>query len=388
MKRIAVPARPDWEDTARRLGFAHHERYWTDDACYLFQRSAIETLLRPAVDELWHMALEVVERASRDDEVLATIGVPAAAWDGVRQSWRRGDPSLVTRFDLAFDGAAPPKLHECNGDTPGALYEAAVFQWLWFEDQMAHGHLPQGGDQFNRLHDALVEAFGRMPQATPIHFAASARNAEDRVWALYLADCARQARREAAALDIEAIGIDGAGGLTDLEDRPIRCLVKAYRWQLLLQEPFAGALGGPAAPAAIEPLWKLVLASKGALVWLWRMFPGHPNLLPCWFEGEAAAAPAACAVKPLFSIKGHNVLLRDPALPGGRAETAGPYGAEGRIVQALHYLPRFDRSGVPVWATVGAWIVGGRPEGIGVLEAPAPIIQDHASRFVPHAVVN
>ncbi len=33
----------------------------------------------------------------------------------------------------------PAKLHECNGDTPGTLFESAVFQWIWLEDQLAAG---------------------------------------------------------------------------------------------------------------------------------------------------------------------------------------------------------------------------------------------------------
>jgi glutathionylspermidine synthase len=37
---------------------------------------------------------------------------------------------LYGRFDLAYRGDGPPKLLEYNADTPTALFEAAVVQWI------------------------------------------------------------------------------------------------------------------------------------------------------------------------------------------------------------------------------------------------------------------
>jgi glutathionylspermidine synthase len=133
-------------------------------------------------------------------------------------------------------------------------------------------------------------------------------------------------------------------------------------------------------------LWKLVLASKGILVWLWRLFPGHPNLLPAWFCDDPAAPTDDCVIKPLFSIKGCNVTLRDRTLPAGGLSTPGPYGREGWVVQALHRLPTFARSTHTRHASVTSWIVAGRPEAVGILESDGPIIFDDYSRFVPHVV--
>ena len=64
-------------------------------------------------------------------------------------------------------------------------------------------------------------------------------------------------------------------------------------------------------------LRKLVLASKGILAWLWRLFPNHPDLFPALFSDEPATPTDNCVIKPLFSIKGYNVTLRDPSPPGG-----------------------------------------------------------------------
>ena len=392
MKRLPIAPRPGWQRLADRLGFRNHTYvdgdYWCDDAYFQLSPEAIERDLRPAVNELWGMCLEIVDRASHDDEILRSLGIPELGWDALCRSWRDSAPSICTRFDFAYGGEGPPKLHECNADAPGALFESSVFQWVWLEEQVEHGRLPQGCDQFNRLHDALVEAFAALPADRMIHVAASSRNVEDQIWARYLRDCAHQARQHTDLLDIEAIGLDRNGSLTDLDDRPIDCLIKAYRWEHLLRERFGPSLALVTAPTMIEPLWKLVLSSKGLLVWLWRLFPGHPNLLACWFAGDRDAAPGdRYVVKPLFSIKGYNVSLRDPSLAGGGVSTSGPYGREGHVIQALHRVAQFRGPEGDRHASVLGWIVGGKAEGIGVMECDGPIIHDEASRFVPHVVM-
>ena len=80
--------------------------------------------------------------------------------------------------------------------------------------------------------------------------------------------------------------------------------------------------------------------------------------------------------------------LFDPLLPGGGIATPGPCGREGHVVQALHRLARFPGAGGDCHASLLGWIVGGRAEGIGVVEADGPIIHDPTSRFVPHVVVH
>ncbi|MCC7275274.1 MAG: glutathionylspermidine synthase family protein [Alphaproteobacteria bacterium] len=392
MRRIPVAPRPGWRQLAARLGFRHHTTalgaYWCEEACFQFDVAEIESDLRPAIEAVWSLCLAVMERASRDDEILSSLGIPEAGWDPLRESWERRDPTLCTRFDFAYGDGGPPKLHECNADAPGVLYESAAFQWIWLEDRLDHGVIAREGDQFNRIHQALVEAFAGLPSPRqPIHFTASRLNIEDQVWAAYLRDCAHQAGRPTGFVATEEIGVDRRGRLCDLDARLITHLVKAYRWELLLREEFGPHIAGAGAPMVLEPLWKLVLSSKGILVWLWRLFPDHPNLLPCWFEDEPAAPTGRCVVKPLFSVKGRNIRLCDPTLPGGRVSTSGPYGREGHVVQALHRLATFARPGGESHASVTGWIVAGRAEGIGVLESDGPVIDDETCRFVPHVVL-
>jgi len=80
--------------------------------------------------------------------------------------------------------------------------------------------------------------------------------------------------------------------------------------------------------------------------------------------------------KPLLSREGANVTIH----AGGRTIAAdGEYGAEGRIYQAYAPIPRFGDD----YVTIGSWIVGDEPAGIGMREDASPITRN-TSRFVPH----
>lgn len=394
MRRIPVPPRPGWQKLADDLGFVTHSMlggpYWWEEHCYALDAGAIARHVDAATVALDAMCRELVGRAASDDEILRSLRIPEPWWEHVATSWRRGEPDLLARFDLVYDGTGDAQMLEVNADTPGMSFEAGLFQWMWLEDALAAGHLPPGSDQHNRLHTELVDAFRRIAAGHDLlHFSASRHNVEDGVAIDYLRDCAQQAGCATELVAIEDLGVDDAERLTDLQDRVVTALVKVYRWALLIREPFAGTLAGPAAPAVIEPCWKLILSSKGAMAWLWRMFPGHPNLLPTWFADDPDAAPGAEYVsKPLRSVKGANVRVVARHLPGGTAESDGPYGDEPRIVQTYRPLPVFhDERGGVHHAQLGAWTVAGRPAGIGVVEGDEPIITQMTSRFLPHVLV-
>ena len=111
---------------------------------------------------------------------------------------------------------------------------------------------------------------------------------------------------------------------------------------------------------------------------LWRLFPGHPNLLAASLDERDMQG--AYAAKPTLSREGANVALRD----GGRlvAETGGPYGAARRVYQER--APLFQAEGGQ-HAVLGSWIVGGTAAGIIVREDRGPIITN-ASQVLPHLV--
>lgn len=385
MRRHAVPPRPDWRRIAEANGFHFHtldgEPYWDESAYYAFTLRQIEDDLEAPTAELHSLCLAFVARAVEDERILARLRIPAHAWDAVRRSWRGGDGSLYGRFDLAYDGVGPAKLLEYNADTPTSLYETGAFQWLWLEDMLARARLPVGADQFNSLHDKLVAQLARFGRGR-LYLTCLGGSPEDRGTVAYLEDLALQAGLDPCFVALERIGLDGQGRFVDEAGHPIERLFKLYPWEWMFGDAFGQALG--AAPTRfIEPPWKAILSNKGLLPFLWKMAPGHPNLLPAYFEDDPRKAQLgpSFAKKPLLSREGANVLLVADAAVVARDE--GPYGAEGYVRQALAPLYRTAAGGT---AVIGSWIVGDEPAGIGLREADGPITTNR-SRFMPHAIV-
>ena len=118
----------------------------------------------------------------------------------------------------------------------------------------------------------------------------------------------------------------------------------------------------------------MVLSNKGILPILWELFPDHPNLLPAYFEPGRIAGDYV--QKPLLSREGANVTIHRQ---GAVLAAEGEYGAEGFVYQAYAPIPRYGSD----YATVGAWIVGDEPAGIGIREDET-LITRNTSRFVPH----
>ncbi|MCW1412751.1 glutathionylspermidine synthase family protein [Rhizobium sp. 1AS11] len=384
MKRITLPARPDWLDKARAVGFGFHvmygEPYWLDDAAYTFTLDEIEMQIEEPSQELHDMCMDLVDDIVRSEESLDRLAIPEDLRDVVQRSWQRRDRHLYGRFDLAYDGTGPVKLLEYNADTPTSVFETAYFQFNWLTDQVALGILPKDADQYNSLQESLVEAFEQFSKEPIFHFAAMTDNEEDRGTTVYLMDCAVQAGHRVELLDIREIGIDAQGRYTDLQDRVIDRCFKLYPWEFMLREPFARNLVR-SGDVFVEPAWKAVLSNKGLLPLLWQRHPNHPNLLASYFADDPAASSLSDYVrKPLLSREGENVtIFRD-----GRELISAPgdYGDEGFIVQA--YAPLFESDGG--FAVLGSWIVGDRACGLAVREDRSRITAN-LSRFVPHVIV-
>lgn len=386
MQRVPVAERVDWKETAREHGFEFHtiggDPYWDESAYYRFGLRQIEDDLEGPAEEIEQMCFAVVDRAVGDEAILSRLGIPRAFWDYVAKSWRNKEKNLYGRLDFSYGGDGPAKLLEYNADTPTSLYEAAVFQWVWLEQALERGLVPKGCDQFNAIHERLVEALSLFGIAGPLHLAGALQSAEDKGTVAYIEDCARQARLETVVLDMEEIGIDPLGRFTDHDERIIRTLFKLYPWEWMMAEAFGQHIPG-SGTQFIEPAWKAILSNKGLLVLLWELAEGHPNLLPAYFEGDARAASLGGAFvrKPLLSREGNNVeLVRDGAIA---EEKPGPYGGAGRIVQAFHPLPEFDGN----YPMVGCWMIASGAAGIGVREDRS-LITGNDARFVPHVIRN
>jgi glutathionylspermidine synthase len=385
MQRIVCPERDDWQSTADACGFDFHtidgERYWDERGYYAFTLEEIEREIEGPTGEIDAMCLELVGRAVDDEEYLARLKIPQAYWPLISESWHRDEGSLYGRLDLNFDGSGPAKLLEYNADTPTSIFEAAVFQWTWLEQAIERQIIPNAADQFNSVHERLIERWKKLGDGRHLHLTGTTANAEDAGTLAYLEDTAAQAGLMTTLIDIENIGWREAGGFVDLDNRDIELAFKLYPWEWMFRDAF-GAKLLEAPTCWIEPPWKAVLSNKGILPLLWHMFPGHPNLLPAFFEDDPRAAElgASFVRKPLYSREGANVELISEGV--AVAAQQGPYGAEGFIRQALATLQPFARQ----YPVLGSWLVDHTPCGLSVREDENPIT-GNSSRFLPHAIL-
>jgi glutathionylspermidine synthase len=384
MQRIPCPERADWRALAEKVGFVYHTiddaPYWNETAYYAFTLEEIERDLEAPTAALDAMCRELVARAIADERIMRRLAIPPAYWNWIAASFKRGQPSLYGRFDLRYDGQSPAKLLEYNADTPTAVFETAVFQWLWLEQAVERQIVPREADQYNSLHERLIAGWQEIGRGRRLHLAGTLDDPEDRGTLAYLEDCARQAglaTRMVAMSDIGRL----PNGFVDLQNEPIALAFKLYPWEWMMREQFGAYL--PGAPTQfVEPPWKAILANKGILPLLWEMFPRHDNLLPAYFDDDPAAATLGGSYvrKPLYSREGANVTL---VVDGATVDAdEGPYGAEGYVRQAIAPLPQFSGN----YAVLGSWIAAGKPCGLSVREDASPITKN-SSRFLPHAIV-
>jgi glutathionylspermidine synthase len=385
MQRLTCPERDDWRLTAERAGFDFHtidgERYWDERACYVFTLDEIEREIEAPTAEIDAMCLELVACAIEDERMLRRLKIPEAFWPLISQSWHRDEASLYGRLDLSFNGRGPAKLLEYNADTPTSIFEAAVFQWTWLEQAIERHIIPGHADQFNAIHEGLIEAWKKVGEERHLHLAGTTENAEDAGTLAYLEDTARQAGLLTTLIDIEDIGWRDDGSFVDLRGRAIELAFKLYPWEWMFHDAFGERLAG--APTRwIEPPWKAILSNKGMLPLLWEMFPGHPNLLPAFFEDDpnAARLGGSFVRKPIYSREGANVALISEGIR--LAAQDGPYGAEGFIRQALAPLPNFSGQ----YPVLGSWLIDHTPCGLSIREDENQIT-GNTSRFLPHAIL-
>ncbi len=399
MQRIPITPRSNLAARAKETGFEFAtidgKPYWDESVFYGFSLRHVEEHVEAPTGDLANLCAELAARIIGDDKLLARLAIPRHVWPLIRASAQRGEPSLYGRFDFAYDGQGPAKLLEYNADTPTALFEASVFQWLWLEDQRSDGKLPSEADQFNSLHEALIERFREIrtfyPQATDLHLACDMTSSEDKGLVTYLEDCAFQAGFDTAAFAITDVGDRGHGPFVDLDDAPVHLMFKLYPWEWMFTDKFSRSLS-MGITRFIEPPWKAVLSTKGILPLLWEMAPNHPNLLECYFEDDPRAAKKLAdryVRKPLYSREGANITIVDGVfrLDGDTSKasgntTNGPYDKGAFVRQALSPLPVFDGNH-PV---IGSWLVGGKACGMGVREDTSPITCN-TSRFIPHALL-
>ncbi|EDY44752.1 glutathionylspermidine synthase family protein [Streptomyces sp. SPB074] len=396
MERRTIEPRPGWQETVEEQGLIYpltrypdgeFRPYWDESAYYVFTLPEVEAL-EETVGELHGMCLEAAAHIVAHDR-FADLGLTDPDQIGlIAESWhRRAElPTLYGRFDLRYDGAGPAKLLEYNADTPTSLVEAASAQWFWMEERFP------GADQWNSLHERLVDAWRRQARLLPpgpVHFAHSVSDVlgEDLMTVAYLRETAAQAGLATEAIAVEDIGWDPLSRrFVDLGLRFVRSCFKLYPWEWLAQDRFAPFVretldngGGTGSTMWIEPAWKMLLSNKALLAILWELFPGHPNLLPAHLDGPRdLATTSGYAAKPLFGREGAGVTLHEPGAPP-RTRTGGE---DPLCYQALAPLPDFAGNKV----VLGAWVVEDEAAGLGIRESSG-LVTDEYARFLPHVIL-
>ncbi|WP_336112775.1 glutathionylspermidine synthase family protein [Streptomyces sp. PTD9-10] len=381
MERRTTTPRPGWQQTVEEQGLVYPltrhpdgslRPYWDESAYYVFTLDEIEAL-EEAVEELHRMCLAAAGHIVAEGR-LADLGItdPRVA-EAVTEAWRRRAelPSVYGRFDLRYDGTGPAKLLEYNADTPTSLVEAASPQWFWMEERFP------GADQWNSLHDRLVDAWRRqaalLPPGSPLHFAHSSADelGEDLMTVAYLKETAEQAGLATEWISMEEIGWDTLSGrFVDNGLRFIRSVFKLYPWEWLTTDAFAGHVldtldngGGTGSTLWIEPAWKMLLSNKALLAILWELYPGHP------------AGSTGYVAKPLLGREGAGVTVHEPGAPAAVRDEPCCY-------QQLAPLPSFDGNHL----VLGAWVVRDEPAGLGLRESSG-LITDEYARFLPHVIL-
>jgi glutathionylspermidine synthase len=373
MQRISITPRANWQRRVESVGLTYHtlgagEPYWDESACYVFSLAEIDQI-ELATYELNDLCLKAVEHVLRHN-LLEQFQISPAFVDYVRKSWDEDEITIVGRFDLLYDGVHPPKLVEYNADTPTALLEAAVAQWFWLQD------VAPDADQFNSLHEKLIEAWKRVKQefGCPVSFVSVEGHVEDQMTVTYLRDTAQQAGLTTQYLPINALGWNGQRNtFVDLRERTLALIFKLYPWEWMFREQFGHYLQG-ATTRWLEPPWKAILSNKALLPLLWELFPDHPNLLPASWD----PLPGKCVEKPALGREGSNVTI----LENGKTLYATPGNYEGPFVyQQFHETPKYDGR----TAVLGSWMVNGYACGLGIREDESAVTSN-TSRFVPHRI--
>jgi glutathionylspermidine synthase len=387
LKRERRAARPDWQAKIHEQGLVYDipgrdangnaRPYWDESVHYTFEMD--EILSMEADVELLHsMCLEAVENVITTERY-RDFAIPEWVWPHIAESWKRQDPYVYGRFDLRYDGSGPAKLLEYNADTPTSLLEAAVVQWFWKTEVFPDD------DQWNSIHEKLVARWAGLAKALPsseVHFTWSQGDptGEDHVTTGYLQETAAEGGLNTVGLAIEELGWDPLlKRFVDLEESPMRTVVKLYPWEWLVEEDF-GRHAVEALPQTgwVEPLWKMLLSNKALLAVLWEMHPGHPNLLPAFLDQPGMLTEYVR--KPKLGREGANVQI---VAPGYETQTGGVYGREGYVYQLFDPLPEFDG----YRPALGAWLVGDEAAGLGIRETPG-LVTDDGAAFIPHRILD
>ena len=362
------------------VGFLFYKGYYNERAAYEFSADEVDRI-EAATTELFDRCLEVVQHVI-DNDLWDEFHIPRKYVDLIKWSWENDNPAFYGRFDLAVDRACNNiKLLEFNADTPTSLLEASLIQWYWLQDYN------KDLDQFNSIHEKLVAhmkvckeyLYGNLKL-----WMTCARNSEeDYMTVKYLQDIAQQAGIDNGFLYIDEVSVQDSYLNTPFvapTGEALQNIFKLYPYEWLFNEEFGEKLIEKKDQTLwIEPAYKAILSNKMLLVYLHKLFPNHPNILPAFYskDGSETFGLNSYVKKPVYGREGSNVTIvkNDEIVE----QTNGEYGEEGVVVQKYFEIPQFDNN-TPV---IGSWLIGGVSAGMGIKETNG-LIHSNMSKFVQH----
>lgn len=389
MIREEFPKRANWVARCHDVGFDYCDLpssdgswYWSEGSAYRLTLKQVDHL-EDSTNELHAMCMDLVGKLIESGDFHPGYGFNDLTKSVIEASWRRRDPHLYGRFDLAYDGKTI-KMLEYNADTPTSLLESAVVQWNWLEE--AEG-IPNR-DQFNSIHEKLIERWkfigAQYPFIPRIHFCGTNEaGREDWGNLEYLMETAMQAGINVSELPIEMVGWNGKT-FADIESNPITLCFKLYPWEWMMIDDYANNVA-TAATRWIEPPWKMMLSNKALLPLLWEQHNGHPLLLPAMFHHkETEPSVGSWVRKPILAREGANITRFEA---GSTTEVSGSdfnteYDKNGYILQQWIDLPVYNG----FRPLVGSWVIGDQAAGICIRE-DYNVITGNDSHFVPHYFV-
>ena len=385
MRRITCPERDDWRTTAEACGFDFHtldgERYWDERAYYAFSLDEIERQIETPTGEIDAMCLELVDRAIRSEKYLRALRIPEAYWPLISESWHRDDASLYGRLDLSFDGRGPAKLLEYNADTPTSIFEAAVFQWTWLEQAIERRIVPACADQFNSIHERLIEAWKKLGAGRHLHLAGMIQNVEDAGTLAYLEDTARQAGLSTTLIDIENIGLRDDGRFVDLDDRPIEFLSNSIPGNGCFRTPSAQRLQ-KRRRAGSSRHGRRFYPTRACCRYYGKCFPAI--LTCCRRFSRMTPTPRSSARLMYVSrfIRARAPMSRWLAGASRWWSRKDHMATRDLSVRRCRHCQIFRNQ----YAVLGSWLIDHVSCGLSIREDENPIT-GNTSRFLPHAIL-
>ncbi|KAF0111056.1 MAG: putative Glutathionylspermidine synthase [Rhodospirillaceae bacterium] len=379
MKRIPTVPRTDWRKDVSvypyGLNAAAAAEGWDESVYYEFSAEEIDRIESTA-NETHEMIQETVRRAI-EGYLLPLMGFAPETARRITSAWKAlhaasdSSTGLFGRLDFAYDGHDSLKLVGACYDGPGGLFAASIVQWNWLEVCFPEA------DQFNGLHEGLVERWEKMAVGRRdrwgVHLSTATPDAVREGELAYLAATAEAAGLKTTTLAIQDIGWDGAH-FVDLENHPIAWLLKLYPWEAMIAEQFGEHLARAGIPV-LDPLGWMPASNHALLAMLWETYPEHPNLC----QASLSEIPETSDIlrRSLFGLeRPAERLTREGRVV---ADTGPVRHAGGHVSLAWPPLFRQNDGG----AILNAWMVGDSCLGMTVRESRTPVGWSDAA-IVPH----